>query len=196
MIVTSVIKKLRRSSPIKQKSLFLHVVKLTFFFSILVFFHEYLSFTGQQRKWEAIYLHHFYHFHCFTETQTLFGLLLVGAHLRAQLAAGLEPATFSFLTQVTNQKVTLSLESSYCTIGLTAVVAWGMLKIQVTLGNISRVLINLIKRFMFAMFKDSSPLPLVTQLKFIFSLQFTNHFLTFVSLRYQFGQCHDIYLRL
>ena len=34
-----------------------------FFFSIWVFFHEYLRFTGQQGKGEGIYLIPLYHFH-------------------------------------------------------------------------------------------------------------------------------------
>ena len=34
-----------------------------FFFSIWVFFHEHSQFTGQQGKWEGIYLTPLYHFH-------------------------------------------------------------------------------------------------------------------------------------
>ena len=43
------------------------------------------------------------------------------------------------------------------------------LKTQVTLGNISRLLLNLTKRLIFAMFKNSSSLPVFAQLTVIFS---------------------------
>ena len=46
------------------KSLFLQVVKQnSIFFSTWVFFHEYLRFTGQQGKGEAISIYPFYHSH-------------------------------------------------------------------------------------------------------------------------------------
>ena len=54
-----------------------------FFFSIWVFFHEHSRFTGQQGKGEGIYLTPLYHFHRFTDTQTLAGRLLQRAHLCA-----------------------------------------------------------------------------------------------------------------
>ena len=68
---TSVMKDSRRSSSTYAESLclFLHVVKhnlhffFQFFFSIWLFFHEYLRFTGQQVKGEAISLYPFYHVH-------------------------------------------------------------------------------------------------------------------------------------
>ena len=41
---------------------------------------------------------------------------------------------------------------------------------RVTLGNISRVLLNLIKILIFAMIEDSSSLPMFMQLTFILSL--------------------------
>ena len=44
-----------------------------------------------------------------------------------------------------------------------------MLKNRVTLGNISRVLSNLTKKLIFAIIKDFSSLPMLTQLKLIFS---------------------------
>ena len=63
-----------------------------------------------------------------------------------------------------------SLEFILSTLALVAAVVWRMLKTRVTLGNISRVLLNLTKRLIFAMFKDSSSLPMFTQLTVIFSL--------------------------
>ena len=60
-----------------------------------------------------------------------------------------------------------------------------MLKTRVTLGNILRVLLNLFKRLIFAMFKDASSLPM--------SLLPT---LTFVPLPYLFGLRHGTYIQL
>ena len=65
---------------------------------------------------------------------------------------------------------THSLEFTLSTLELVAAVVRKMLKTRVTLGNISRVLLNLTKRLIFAMFKDSSFNPMFTQLTFIFSL--------------------------
>ena len=72
-----------------------------FFFSVWVFFHKHSRITGLQEKGEEISLTPHYHFH-FTGTQALAGRLLQGAHLCAQLAAGLEPRTFDFPAQVAN----------------------------------------------------------------------------------------------
>ena len=63
-----------------------------------------------------------------------------------------------------------SLEFILSTLALVAAVVWRMLKTRVTLGNISRVLLNLTKRLIFVMFKDSSSLSMFMQLTFIFSL--------------------------
>ena len=64
----------------------------------------------------------------------------------------------------------IQAEFTLSTLALLAVAVRRMLKTRVTLGNISRVLLNLIKRLIFAMFKDSSFLPMFTQLAVIFSL--------------------------
>ena len=65
-----------------------------------------------------------------------------------------------------------SLEFILSTLALVDAVVWRMLKTRVTLGNISRVLLNLTNfiKSNFAMFKDSSFLPMLTQLTVIFSL--------------------------
>ena len=57
-------KALRRSSPTILRKSVLTCCKAEFaFFSIWVFFHEYLQFSGQQRKGEAISLYPFCHYH-------------------------------------------------------------------------------------------------------------------------------------
>ena len=66
-----------------------------------------------------------------------------------------------------------------------------MLKTRVALGNISRVLLNLIKRLMFVMFKDTSH-AMFMQLTFIFSFYLVHQLrmlyaLNFVPLPYMFG---------
>ena len=97
---------------------------------------------------------------CFADTWTLAGLLLQRTHICALLAAGVEHGTFC----------TRSLESTFSALALVAAVARRMLITWVTLGNISRVLLNLFKRLIFVIFKDSSPLSMFPQLTFIFSL--------------------------
>ena len=65
IIGTSIMKDSRRSLSTNTESLFLHVVKHNLFFlflSICLLLHEYLQFTGQQVKGEAISLYPFYHF--------------------------------------------------------------------------------------------------------------------------------------
>ena len=59
--------------------------------------------------------------------------------------------------QVTNHRATRPLEFALSTLALVAVAVRRMLKTRVTLGNISRALLNLIKRSIFLMFKDSFP---------------------------------------
>ena len=50
--------------PSHSENLLLDVVKQNpFFFSVWVFFHKRLRFTGQQGKWEAISLYPFCHFY-------------------------------------------------------------------------------------------------------------------------------------
>ena len=112
------------------------------FFSISFFSHENSRFTGQQVKRETPYI-----------------LSTISTHFCAQLAAGIEHEIFS----------TRSLEFTLSTLALVAAVVRRILKTRVALGNISRVLLNLTKRLISAMFKDSSPLPVFTQLTVIFS---------------------------
>ena len=80
-------------------------------------------------------------------------LLLQRAHLCAKLAAELEPGTFGFLVQVANHYATHSIKVALYTLALVAVVVRRMLKTRVTRGNISHVLLNLIKSLTFVMFK-------------------------------------------
>ena len=80
--------------------------------------------------------------------------------------ARFEPGTFGFLTKIAKHLVLSymrSLEISLSPLALVADVVWRMLKTRVTRGNISRVLLNLIKRLMFVMFKDSYPLLMFRQ---------------------------------
>ena len=83
-------------------------------------------------------------------------------YCRAQLAARIKHATF----------VSRSLEFTFSSFALLAAVVSRMLKTQVTLINISRVLLNLTKRLIFSMLTDSSSLPMFTQLTVIFSVEF------------------------
>ena len=104
------------------------------------------------------------------------------AHLCAWLAAGIEHGTFG----------TRFLEFTLSTTALVAAADRRILKTRVTLGNISRVLLNLIKRLMFAMYKErllllpnvhvvnSHIFSLVHQLRLLLAL-------TFVPLPYLFG---------
>ena len=169
IIGTSVMKDSRRSSSTYTESLFLHVVKHNLLF--LFFFLSGFSFTNIHDSQDSRCRRRLppYIFSTtstrFTDTQTLAGLLLQRAHLCAQLAAGIEHGIFG----------TRSLEFTLSTLALVAAVVRRMLKTRVTLGNISRVLLNLTKRLIFAMFKDSSSLPMFTKLTVIFSLQFTNY---------------------
>ena len=64
----------------------------------------------------------------------------------------------------------LFLEFPLSTFAMVAVVVRRMLKTRETLGNIPPVLLNLIKKLIFGMFKDYYPLPILTQLTFMFYL--------------------------
>ena len=70
-------------------------------------------------------------------------------------------------------KLSYPLKFALSTLAMIADVVRSMLKTLVTLGDISLVLLNLIKRFIFVVFKLLPPM--FTQLTFIFSLQFTNY---------------------
>ena len=63
-----------------------------------------------------------------------------------------------------------SFEFTLSTLVVMAAIERKMLKTRVTLGNISRVLLNLIKKLTFEMFKDSHTLQMFTQLTLIFCL--------------------------
>ena len=76
------------------------------------------------------------------------------------MAAGIEHGIFG----------TRSLELTLSTLALVTAFVRRMLKNRVTLGNISRALLNLTKRLGFAMFKEFSSIPMFTQLTVVFSL--------------------------
>ena len=160
----------RCSSFTYTESLFLHVVKHNFLFlfqffflSVFFFFHKYPQFIGQQLKGRlSLYILSTTSAR-FTDTQALAGLLLQRAHLCTQLAAGIEFGIFG----------TRSLEFTLSALALAFVRR--MLKTQVTLENISRVILNLTKRLTFAMFKDffshnSYIFSLVHQLRLLLTL--------------------------
>ena len=141
IIGTSVMKDLRRSSSTYTESLLLHVVKHNLlFFSIWLFFHEYSRFTGQQVKRKAISLYLFYHFHLLHKH---LGISWVIAEARSP---EIKHETFG----------TSSLEFTLSTLALVDAVVRKMFKTRVTLRSVSCVLLNLTKRLIFVMFKDSS----------------------------------------
>ena len=75
--------------------------EINIFFSVWVFFHEHLKFTGQQGKGKAVSLTSIYHFYLLhRHLKTLTGQLLERAHLYTQLAVRLELRTFGFHVQV------------------------------------------------------------------------------------------------
>ena len=165
----------RCSSSTYTESLFLHVIKhnllfLLLLFFIWLFFHEYSRFTEQQVKGRLSPYTLSTTSTRFTNTQTLAGLLLQRAHFCAWLAAGIEHGLFG----------TRSLEFTHSTLALVAAVVSRMLKTRVTLGNISRALLNLTKRLIFAM---------STQLTVIFFLQLINYgcFAMFTQLTVKFS---------
>ena len=59
--------------------------------------------------------------------------------------------------QVANHLATCSLEFAISTCSMVAGVVRRMLEIRVTLRNITCVLLNLIKKLLFVMLRDSSP---------------------------------------
>ena len=83
---------------------------------------------------------------------------------------------------------------------MVAAVVRKMLKTRVTLGNTSRILLNLTERLIFVMFKDSSPLSQCSrsqQSYFLFrsSIMAASR-LNYCSLPYLFRWCRDIYIQL
>ena len=153
-----------RSLSTCTESLFLHVVKhdlfFLFFCSIWLLFHKYSRFTGQQVKWEFVSLYLFYHFHPLHRHLDIIWVI-VADRLPLRMA-GSRNRTWDLWH-------TLFRIHSFYTALLAAVVR-KILKTRVTLGNISRTLLNKTKRLIFLMFKDSSSLSMFTQLTFIFSL--------------------------
>ena len=82
-----------------------------------------------------------------------------------QLTVGLKPGTSG----------TSTLEFALSTLKMAVAAVLRMLKTWLPLGNISHVLLNLIKRLIFVIFKVYFSLPMLTQLAFIVSLQFNNY---------------------
>ena len=181
----------RRSSSTYTESLFLHVAKHIFrlFFSIYLFFQEYLRFTGQQVKGEAISLFPFYHFQPLHRYLDISWVIAVESS--PLCIAGSRNRAMNLLVHVLQNSLFLQLHWQLPLLG-------ECLILGVTLGNISRVLSNLTKRLIFAVFKDSSSFPIFTQLTVMFSLHQLRLLLalTFVPLPYLFGQCHDMYIQL
>ena len=131
--------------------LFLGAFFVCLFVFIWIFFHEYHELKDSMSRGRLSLYNFFIPCFRFTNAQALAKLLLQRAHLCAKLAAGLEPGTFGFLSQVTYYSSTRFLIFSLSTLALVAVVVWSMLKTRVTLGNISLDLVNLIKRFKLVM---------------------------------------------
>ena len=174
MIGTSVIKKLRRSSPIiLQKSVLTSfraefAFSLFFFFFIWVFFHRYSHSTWQQGNWETISLYPSYHFH------SLHRHLDTSCVIPAESLHNWQPdlnreTLFYQRKSLTFKLYALFRIHTFYTCSMAAIER-KMLKTRVTLGNISRVLLNLIKKLTFEMFKDSHTLQMFTQLTLIFCL--------------------------
>ena len=85
----------------------------------------------------AVSLCPFYHFHpLYRHLAISWVIASESSPLRMELAAGIEHETFG----------TRSLELNLSTLALVAAVVRRTLKIRVTLGNISRVLLNVTKR--------------------------------------------------
>ena len=161
IIGTSVMKDSRRYSPTYTKSLFLHVAKhnlLLLFFFYLAFLSRMFTIHRTAGEWEGegrrgggyYLLIVFVPLLCASQTLRRWFIAAESSHLRicGSLAAGIF--------------VTRSLEFTLSTLALVAAVVRKMLKTWVTLGNISRVLLNLTKRLIFVMFKDSSSFSLFT----------------------------------
>ena len=122
-------------------------------FSIWVFFYEYSRFTEQQVKVEAISLYSFYHFYPLHRHLNI-SWVIAAENLPLGIAGS--------RNRTQNLWYTLSRIHSLSALPLVAAVVRRMLKTRVTLGNISRVLLNPTRKLL---------LPLMfTQLTFIFSL--------------------------
>ena len=153
MIGTSVMKESRRSSSIIHRKTVLTCCKAEFTFFLSGFsFHEYSRFMGQQVKGKAISWYPFSHFY------PLYRRLDISRFI----AAVSSPPRIAGRIRTENLR--------YPLFALVAAVLWRMLKTPVPLTNISRVLLNLIQRLIFVIFKDYSSLPMLTKLEFIFRL--------------------------
>ena len=126
-------------------------------------------------KADAIFLYPFYHFHPLHRQLDI--SWVIAAETSDLRIAGRR-------NRKLNIWYTLFRIYSFYTCTVAAVVR-AMLKTRVTLENIPRALLNLFKRLIFAMFKDSYSLPMPLLLT-----------LTFVLLPYLFGLCHDTYIQL
>ena len=201
-------KEVRPSSPITLRSLFLYCkAELAFYFLLFfgglfvcffgvffwVFFHEYHDLKDSRGRGRlSLYILSTTSFR-FTDTQILAKLLLQRTHRCVQLAAGLKSGTFGFLSQVANHSASRFLNFSLSTLALVADAVRDMLKTRVTLGNISLVLVNLIKRFIFAMFNVHAVNIHIFSLVYQLWLRLA---LTFVPLLQLFVQCLDMYFQL
>ena len=154
IIGTSVMKDSRRSSSTYNESLFLHVVKhnLLFLFLFVCLFFFYLAFlswiftihrtAGEEGGYS---LFPFYPFHPLHRHLDISWVIAIESEpLRI---AGSRNQTWTLW-------YTLFTIHSFYTCTSSCCCYWRMLKIQVTLGNISRASLNLTKRSIFAMFKE------------------------------------------
>ena len=126
------------------------------FFSIWLFSGEYSRLTRQQVKGETIALYPFYNSHPLRRHLDI--SWVIAAESSPLRITGSRNRTWNLCD-------TLFRIHSFRT--------WTgrkMIKTWVTLGNISLVLLNLTKRLIFVIFKDSSSLSIFTKLTIIFSL--------------------------
>ena len=134
------------------------------FFFIRFFFSRISWFTGQQWKGEAISLTPLYHFQPFHRQLDI--SQVIAAESSPLRIAGSRPQTRNLCFPIGSRKALSYVSFKICPF---YTVVRSMLKTWATLGNISLVLLNLIKRFLFPPVSTILP-PMFTQLTFIFSL--------------------------
>ena len=162
IIRTSVMKDLRHSSFTSTESQFLHVAKHNFlffvFFSIWLFCHECSRFTGQQMKREAIFLYPLYHFHLLYRHLDI--SWVIDAESLPLHIAGSRHRTWNLWNTPFRIHPFYTRTDSCCSY-----------ENAQNLGTTGKYLLCLIKSDwkIFALFKDSSSLPMFTQLTVIFS---------------------------
>ena len=142
--------KLRSEMPNLVKK-FQPVLKIFFFYLFFFFFQKYPQFTGHQEKEETISLYSFKHFRLFHRHLDI--SWVIAAENSPLHIAGSRNCTWNLWYTLFG--IHLS------TLALVAVDVKRMLKTRVTMGNIYRVLLNVTKRLIFAMFKDSPSLPML-----------------------------------